>query len=61
MKLQILYEAVLLSAAAHIFAVYAPPIAAYIMVGMALLILVVEILDGLGIIDKVSHFVGTSK
>jgi hypothetical protein len=59
MKLQILYEADLLSAAAHIFAVYAAPIAAYFMVGMALVILVVEILDGLGIIAKVSHFVET--
>jgi len=52
MRLQLLYEATLLAAAAHIFAVYAPPIPAYIMVGMAMSILGVEILDGLGIIEK---------
>jgi len=61
MKLQVLYEAVLLTAAAHIFFVYASPIAAYYMVGMAMVILWVEILDGLGIIAKVSDFVGTLK
>jgi hypothetical protein len=48
MKLQILYEAVLLTAAAHIFAVYATPISAYIMVGITMVILGVEIWDNLG-------------
>jgi len=60
MKLQILYEAVLLTAAAHIFAVYAAPIAAYFMVGMTMLILAVEILDGLGIIEKVFNLRNSS-
>jgi hypothetical protein len=54
MRLHLLYEAVLLSAAAHIFAVYAPPIAAYFMVGMAMLILGVEILDGFGVLPSIS-------
>lgn len=52
MRLHTLYEAVLLAAAAHIFAVFAPPLAAYFMVGIAMFILSVEILDGLGIIEK---------
>jgi len=61
MKLQILYEAVLLAAAAQIFVEFATPISAYFMVGMAIVILWVEILDKLDIIAKVSHFMRTSE
>jgi len=53
MRLQLLYQAVLLTAASEIFVQFADPIAASFMVGMILLILGVEILDGLGIIEKV--------
>jgi hypothetical protein len=61
MKLHIVYEGVLLAAAAQIFVEFAPPMSAYFMVGIAMLILGVEILDKLGIIARVSHFLGDLK
>jgi len=61
MRLHLLYEAVLLAAAGHIFAAFAPPIAAYFMVGIVLVILGVEILDGFGVLPSISDFEGGSE
>ena len=61
MRLQMLYEATLLAAAAHIFAAFAPPIAAYFMVGIAMLILGVEILDGFGVLPSISDVAKSSQ
>jgi len=60
MKLHILYEGTLLTAAAAIFVEFLDPLFAYFMVGMAMLVLGVEILDKLGIIARISHFLGDS-
>jgi hypothetical protein len=61
MRLHVLYEGVLLAAAAQIFVEFAAPISAYFMVGMAMLILGVEILDKLDIIARVSQVSGASE
>jgi hypothetical protein len=61
MRLHILYEATLLTAAAAIFVEFLDPIAAYFMVGMAMLILGVEILDGLGVLPSISGFAKSSQ
>jgi len=61
MKLHILYEGVLLAAAAAIFVEFLDPISAYFMVGMTMLILGVEILDKLDIIGRVSQVSGLSE
>jgi hypothetical protein len=61
MRLHLLYEGTLLTAAAAIFVEFLDPISAYFMVGMAMLILGVEILDKLDIIGRVSQVSGVSE
>jgi len=61
MRLHLLYEATLLTAAAAIFVEFLEPISAYFMVGIAMLILGVEILDGFGVLPSISDFVKRSQ
>jgi len=61
MRLHLLYEGTLLTAAAAIFVEFLDPISAYFMVGTAMLILGVEILDKLDIIGRVSQVSGVSE
>jgi len=51
----------LLTAAAAIFVEFLEPISAYFMVGIAMLILGVEILDGFGVLPSISDFAKRSQ